>query len=369
MKRMRRLTGLFLLLLPIAAGAQTVVLGEFAESSTIYVPFNTYNSNGASVTVTGLATTDIEIYKDGSVTQRSSDNGYALLDTDGIDFDGTTGLHGFSIDLSDNTDAGFYAKGSQYWLNVNAITVDGQTVNFTYYFRIIDSDYYNLIDGTTEILTSRQAGNPLKTTIDAVTNQTSMSLAAGPTNDDAFNDLKIHIVGGTEECERKIVDYTGTGANFTLDSACDFTVATSDDAYVFNGPSASALQTAQADLDIITGPSGAFLDDDAITNAKIAAGSQLSDFLDAEVLFSGTCDSGTTTTCVDAALTEADDDYWQKGVSIRFTSGTIDSQGGCVHDFSAANNRLTFREAVTQAVSTNTYVLVADPTCAGVIAP
>lgn len=100
-------------------------------STILYIPFATYaGATGASVTMTGLAVTDIEIYKNGSVTQRSSDSGYALLDTDGIDFDGITGIHGFSVDLSDNTDAGFYAAGSWYWIVVSAVTVDSQTVNF-----------------------------------------------------------------------------------------------------------------------------------------------------------------------------------------------------------------------------------------------
>jgi hypothetical protein len=105
-------------------------LGEVPASSVLYIPFATYNSAGASVTITGLAVTDIEIYKNGSITQRASDAGYTLLDTDGIDFDGLTGIHGFSVSLADNTDAGFYAVGSQYWVVVSAITVDSQTVNF-----------------------------------------------------------------------------------------------------------------------------------------------------------------------------------------------------------------------------------------------
>ena len=108
----------------------------YNAGDTIYCYFDTYDSNGASVTITGLAVTDIEIYKDGSTTQRSSDSGYTLLDTDGIDFDGVTGLHGFSIDTSDNSDAGFWADGSHYLINVNAITVDGQTVRFSYELRL-----------------------------------------------------------------------------------------------------------------------------------------------------------------------------------------------------------------------------------------
>ena len=87
-------------------------------------------ATGASITISGLAVTDIEIYKGTSMTQRSSDAGYTLLDTDGIDIDTITGIHGFSVDTGDNTDAGFYASGSYYTVVVSAITVDGQTVNF-----------------------------------------------------------------------------------------------------------------------------------------------------------------------------------------------------------------------------------------------
>ncbi len=87
-------------------------------------------STGASITLTGLAVTDIEIYKDGGTTQRASDAGYTLLDTDGIDFDGITGIHGFSIDTGDNTDASFYTVGSWFHVVVSAVTIDAQTVNF-----------------------------------------------------------------------------------------------------------------------------------------------------------------------------------------------------------------------------------------------
>ena len=85
---------------------------------------------GASITMTGLAVTDIEIYKDGSTTQRASDAGYTLLDTDGIDFDSITGIHGFSIDTGDNTDSGFYTVGSWFHVVVSSVTIDGQTVSF-----------------------------------------------------------------------------------------------------------------------------------------------------------------------------------------------------------------------------------------------
>lgn len=97
---------------------------------TLPILFDSYDGGtGASITLTGLAVTDIEIYKDGSNTTRASDSGYALLGTDGIDEFGT-GIHGFSIDLSDNTDAGFFAVGSWYHVVIASVTIDAQTVNF-----------------------------------------------------------------------------------------------------------------------------------------------------------------------------------------------------------------------------------------------
>lgn len=111
------------------------------EGDTLPVFFDSFaGSTGASITMSGFLASDIEIYKDGSVTQRASDNGYTLLDTDGIDFDGITGIHGFSIDLSDNSDNGFYTVGSWYHVVVSTITIDTQTVSFiACAFRIVSA--------------------------------------------------------------------------------------------------------------------------------------------------------------------------------------------------------------------------------------
>lgn len=119
----------------------TIHLGNVPAGTTLYVPFHTFNSSGASVTISNFAVGDIGIYKNGSTTQRSSTNGFTLLDTDGIDFDSLTGIHGFSVDLSDNTDAGFYAVGSFYWIVVGPITANTQTVQFVAAtFRIVTAE-------------------------------------------------------------------------------------------------------------------------------------------------------------------------------------------------------------------------------------
>lgn len=105
--------------------------GNVPLNSVIPFPFDAFDGGtGASITLTGLAVTDIEIYKGTSMTQRASDAGVVLMDTDGIDLDTVTGIHGFSIDTADNTDAGFYAVGSFYWVVVASVTIDAQVVNF-----------------------------------------------------------------------------------------------------------------------------------------------------------------------------------------------------------------------------------------------
>lgn len=117
------------------------LLDTYPSGSTVYAFFNTYDANGASLTMSNFAVGDILIYKNGSTTQRTSTAGFTLLDTDGTDFDTITGIHGLSIDLSNNTDAGFYAVGSQYTVVISSITVNSQTVSFVLgSFRIVAAE-------------------------------------------------------------------------------------------------------------------------------------------------------------------------------------------------------------------------------------
>lgn len=191
-------------------------LGIVQPGSTIYIPFATYDSNdpSASVTLTGLAATDIEVYKDGGTTQRASDNGYTLLDTDGIDFDGVTGIHGISINLADNSTAGFWAAGSQYWVVVASVTVDAATINF--------------------IAATFRIGYPmavLNTTIASLSSQTSFTLTNGPAEDDALNGMwaMIHDVASAVQASWvEILDYTGSTKTVTLAAGATFTAAATD---------------------------------------------------------------------------------------------------------------------------------------------
>ena len=71
----------------------------------------------------------------------------------------------------------------------------------------------------------------------------------------------------------------------------------------------------------------------------------------------GTADSGTTTTLVDAARTEGDTDYW-KGGFLLITSGTISGQIRRITGFNFTTDTLTVDTAFTQAIGTNTYSIL-----------
>lgn len=190
-------------------------LGRVRPGSTIYIPFETFaGATGAPITLTGLATSDIQVYKDGGTTQRASASGFTLLDTDGIDFDGITGIHGFSIDLSDNTTADFWASGSRYFVVVSTVTVDSQTMSF--------------IAATFNI---GYEGSWIDTYIATLASQTSFTLNAGPAEDDALNGhwAIIHDAASAVQSARVLIsDYTGASKTVTLAAGATFTAAAKD---------------------------------------------------------------------------------------------------------------------------------------------
>lgn len=89
----------------------SVYLGDFAASASVHFAFTTHQSDGAPVAPSSsFESADLLIYKNASATARSSANGVTMTSP----FNSKTGLHHVTIDLSDNTDAGFYAAGSNY---------------------------------------------------------------------------------------------------------------------------------------------------------------------------------------------------------------------------------------------------------------
>lgn len=100
-------------------------LGNVITDSTIRIPFNSFDADGASVTLSGFAIGDIKIYKDGSTTERGNTGGYTIT----TNLDGN-GIHAVNIDLSNTAVTDYYEVGSTYDVAVNAVTIDGETVRF-----------------------------------------------------------------------------------------------------------------------------------------------------------------------------------------------------------------------------------------------
>lgn len=87
-------------------------------------------------------------------------------------------------------------------------------------------------------------------------------------------------------------------------------------------------------------------------------GGDLQSLYENQIISTGTCDSGTTNTCVDAALTQADD-YW-KGMAITFPS--LDEPRSCIYDFVASSDTLQFW-TIRSNIDTQNYIITRDPLC------
>ena len=99
-------------------------------NSTIYIYFTTHAQTGAAVAPSSaFEAADVRLYKNGSATERTSQAGWTMTSP----FDTVTGLHLLAIDLSDNTDAGFYAAGSRY----TAVLVPDETVDTLSVVRVL----------------------------------------------------------------------------------------------------------------------------------------------------------------------------------------------------------------------------------------
>lgn len=86
-------------------------LGSFDVGATVHCKFSTNLGTGARADPNSAwEAADIRVYKDGGSTPRSSTAGFTVTST----FDSMTGITHVAIDLSDNTDAGFFAAGHEY---------------------------------------------------------------------------------------------------------------------------------------------------------------------------------------------------------------------------------------------------------------
>lgn len=312
------------------------------EGDTLPVLFDTFDGGtGASITMSGLAVTDIEIYKDGVATTRASESGYTLLDTDGIDFDGLTGIHGFSIDLSDNDDAGFYTVGPWYHVVVSTITIDGQTVSFiAAAFRIQDATRGMAGTALPDAAANAAGGLPISAggalALDTQLANTHEVTAA------RMGALTDWIDGGRLDLILDGRAAPGDAMDLIADAVDSVSVA--DAVLTAAKFAANAIALAKLAADV----QARLLSTGAVTNLNASA----------QGIVVGAAIAGTlSTTQMTTNLTEVTDDHYIGRVVV-FTSGDLAGQATDVTDYTGASKMLTFT-ALTEAPSaTDDFVLV-----------
>ena len=223
---------------------------------------------------------------------------FPILDADGDLVAGATGLDSeFSEDAATFADCASEAtqiatSSGMYYLDVASGEMGGDTVAI----KIFSTEGKT----TPIVLYPQSAANPIHVNVQAI----SLDSTAAD-NMEAWFD-------GT--------GYASTGNTVT-------TVTTATNVTTVNGLAANVITAAATAADFST---------------------------EVRALASGTADSGTTTTLVDAARTEADTDWW-KGQILVMTSGTLLGQARQITAFTPASDTITVYPAFTATVGTQTY--------------
>ena len=175
----------------INLGKRNLGAGTAASpGDTLYIPLAFFNDSGASISIgSSLAVGDIEVFKNGSVTQRATDSGYAILGDTG-NFDNRIGFKGISISLFNTADdSTFYANGATYWVAIDSVTVDGRTVRFFPAMFEIGEPRANV----TQIGGDTGAANYLRTTFAAGFADTGINDRLARIQSDVDTGLRVHI--------------------------------------------------------------------------------------------------------------------------------------------------------------------------------
>ncbi len=142
-------------------------IGDYKASTTVTFTLTTHAADGSAVAPSSaLEAADLIVYKGSSATQRTSANGITMTSP----FDSIVGLHMVSIDLSDNTDAGFWAAGNDYHVILSPDeTVDSKTVVREVAFFSIENRCVNWAQVVSPTTTVGLSGTTVKTATDVET--------------------------------------------------------------------------------------------------------------------------------------------------------------------------------------------------------
>lgn len=196
-----------------------ISLGDFKSGSVVYVWFPTFDKNGGAAAFSAtIEAADFKLYKDGSATQRTSTSGWTLTNS----FDSITGLYLLQLDLSDDTDSGFYSRGSEFALVLDPSdeTLDSETPLAVWQFSI-EREPKPYVTGS--VTNSPSDGSSLRDSSKSGT-------------DNFYNGSVLAFTsGGNEGIARKVGDYDGTNREFDFSEDPFPATPSTGDGYVLLG--------------------------------------------------------------------------------------------------------------------------------------
>jgi hypothetical protein len=378
-----------LVALLVASPAFADYFGDFYLGDTINYEYNSLKAtDGSDLQRTAAGTPSC--VPDGSTTELTA----GVTDTGTSAFDSSTGLNKMTVVA---TSGNGYARGVNYHCSVRASTLNGVTTSYQVFsFSIenrVGSRYKVKTDGTTAAGSSTttvalgakiSASNIWNGMLfqDLTTKETAVICAT--TNNGSSDTLSVaglNTAPGTSDSYLILYDnapfscvpfpkvdanghvYMGyAGTSGSSEVAISDIAAANLENYFDNSSTLATSPKIQTHYDASISADTKL---GTLTNlgsgATVAA--NLVDLIASTRVFTGTADSGTTATLVDAALVQAQTDYWAKDIAIVFTSGSIAGQVVCVSSFNPGTDTLAFTPPTTAAVGTNTYVLIPAPGC------
>lgn len=210
------------------------ILREDTASQTMLIgPFLLGTDGTTAQTGLTIANTDIRLSKEGGNTAAKESGGGTHDEA---------GFYQITLSATDTNTAGNLTIYTDS-------TVDGVGIVPVWHECVVyATGHYDMLDGTTTIMTSRQTGNLLETTVATAPTTTTVTLTAAASNDSAYNYATVAFVGGTEECNKTVTGYTASSKTLTYDSACSFTVAQDDTVRIHVGASGKAIEDVETSI-------------------------------------------------------------------------------------------------------------------------
>ncbi|KKN28933.1 hypothetical protein LCGC14_0849310 [marine sediment metagenome] len=211
-------------------------LDNFKVGQDIIVFFDTNDKNGAAIDP-NITAANIKVYKDGNAGTELSVDADEYTES----FDSLDGINKIVLDVSDHLI--FYTVGSDFSVVLSTATIDGETVRAI----LATFSIENRFSGLNEVLSMQDTLDVLlrtildstlmtATTVASLSSQTSFTLSAGSTDDDAYNECMI-VLKSVSVPARKAIgfisDYTGSSKTVTLSvDPGVFTLEVGDEVFV-----------------------------------------------------------------------------------------------------------------------------------------